>query len=69
MHISETLKINVIVMTFTIHCKIQMERWKKKGGGNLYFNISPLFDLMYVLNFLRGHCLQMSQNQVKLFIQ
>lgn len=68
MHISETLKINLIVTTLTIPCEIQMEKWKNKGG-NLYFNISPLFDLMYVLNFLRGHCLKMSQNQVKLFIQ
>lgn len=60
MQISESLKINLIVMTFSIHCDIQKSKGKKRE--NLYFNISPLFDLMYVLNFLRGHCLKMSQN-------
>lgn len=30
MHISETLKINLIVMTFTIHCEIQKSKWKKR---------------------------------------
>lgn len=68
MHISETLKINLIIMTFSTLREIQKLKGKKKKGKS-YFNISPLFDLMYVLNFLRGHCLKMSQNQVKLFIQ
>lgn len=48
---------------------MQKSKEKQTEKKILYFNISPLFDLTSVLNFLRGHYFKMSQNQVKLFIQ